>query len=64
MAKEYPPWQKALLEMLEKQVKENGQFADNKTIAAEIHKNPDLKSRAKGCMSFVQAVRFNFTHIL
>ncbi|VDM52875.1 unnamed protein product [Angiostrongylus costaricensis] len=58
VAKEFPTWQKTVLEMLEKQAKENnGVLPDNKTIAHFIGSESSLKKFAKKAMPFVQMVK-------
>lgn len=38
-------------------LQKNGGFPDNKVIATEINKKPDLKKYAKKVMPFVQATK-------
>ncbi|WKY00875.1 hypothetical protein Q1695_015135 [Nippostrongylus brasiliensis] len=55
VAKEFPSWQKTVLQLLEKQAKENnGELLDNKTIAQILAKEPSLKKFMKKTMPFVQ----------
>ncbi|KAK6739724.1 hypothetical protein RB195_008304 [Necator americanus] len=58
VAKEFPAWQRTVLQLLENQAKaNNGVLPDNKTIAQLIGKEASLKKFAKKTMPFVQMVK-------
>ncbi|PAV80153.1 hypothetical protein WR25_19942 [Diploscapter pachys] len=61
IAKEYPMWQKIVLQNLETLAKENnGQFPDNSVIAKTLGKEEALKKFSKKTMPFVVVVKEEF----
>ncbi|VDK57645.1 unnamed protein product [Cylicostephanus goldi] len=58
VAKEFPTWQKTILQILEKSANENnGALPDNKTISQIIAKEDAVKKFLKKAMPFVQMVK-------
>jgi leucyl-tRNA synthetase len=55
-AKKYPTWQATILDHLTKESK-SGSLPDNKKLAADLAKIPDLKKYQKKVMPFVQAIK-------
>ncbi|CAK9832852.1 Leucine--tRNA ligase, cytoplasmic [Anthophora retusa] len=58
VAKTYPPWQNAILIALKELYLKNGnKLPENKIIAAELEKLPELKKHMKRAMPFVQVIK-------
>jgi leucyl-tRNA synthetase len=56
VAKEYPPWQSTILAHLASEYKD-GKVPENKKLAADFARMPELKKYQKKVMPFVQTIK-------
>ncbi|XP_042902350.2 leucine--tRNA ligase, cytoplasmic [Parasteatoda tepidariorum] len=57
VARTFPPWQSLVLQTLQNLYKENEGLPENKIIAAQLGKLPDLKKYMKKVMPFAQVMK-------
>jgi len=63
VAKEYPAWQRVCLSVLREGLEKNGEFFDNKAIAARMKTEPDVKKYMKKVMPYIQMVKERYEAI-
>lgn len=63
VAKEYPAWQRVCLSVLREGLEKNGEFFDNKTIAARMKTEQDVKKYMKKVMPYIQMVKERYEAI-
>lgn len=56
-ARKYPAWQATIMDHLSKNATKDGELPDNKTLAADLAKFPELKKYQKKIMSFVATIK-------
>jgi len=56
-AKKYPQWQTTIMDHMSEAAKANETLPENKVLAAELAKIPELKKYQKKVMPFVQTIK-------